>query len=146
MIDDRMTGVLPVTPRAPVSVATWPSGSGACGDRSTRSSAPVAKLAWSCAERCQLLHCATASTLVATASTASSTGPAWRSGRRLICHAATAAVMSRPRLAARSPSLTTSGSSRSRMTAPAARASTGALTRIGSMPIEPLRPVDTGAA
>ena len=83
---------------------------------------------------------------MATASTASSTGPAWRSGRRLICQAATAAVMARPLAAARSPSLTTSGSSRSSTTAPATRASTGALTSTGSTPIDPSRPAETGAA
>ena len=83
--------------------------------------------------------------LVATASTASSTGPAWRTGRRLICHAATAAVRSRPRAAARSPIRATAGSSRSMSTAAAVSASTGALTRIGSTPIVPASPAVTGA-
>ena len=84
-------------------------------------------------------------TLVATASTASSTGPAWRTGRRLICHAATAAVRSRRRTAARSPIRATSGSTRSISTAAAVSASTGALTRIGSTPIDPSSPAVTGA-
>ncbi len=144
-IVDRMTGVAPVTPRAPVSVVIWPGGSGAAGGRVTRRSAPVLKLAWSWTDRCQVLHSPIAITLVATASTASSTGPAWRTGRRLICQAATAAVRSRPRTAARSPIRATAGSRRSISTAAAASASTGAVTRMGSTPMEPPRPTVTGA-
>ena len=139
-IVDRMTGVAPVTPCALVSVVTWPGGSGAAGGRFTRRSAPVVKLAWSWTDRCQVLHSPIAITLVATASTASSTGPAWRTGRRLICQAATAAVRSRPRTAARSPIRATAGSSRSISTAAAASASTGAVTRMGSTPMEPSTP------
>ena len=144
-IVDRRTGVAPVTPCALVSVVTWSAGSGAAGGRFTRRSAPVVKLAWSWTDRCQVLHPPTAITLVATASTASSTGPAWRTGRRLICQAATAAVRSRPRTAARSPIRATAGSSRSISTAAAASASTGAVTRIGSTPMEPSTPTVTGA-
>ena len=44
---DRTAGVLPVTPGTRVRMASRPSGSGAAGGRSTRRSAPVAKLAWS---------------------------------------------------------------------------------------------------
>ncbi len=141
---DRTAGVLAVTPRAPVRPATWPTASGAAGGIVTRSSAPTAKLACACTERCQLSRWATAMIAAAIASTATSVGPASRSARLLSCQAATGTTRPLPLDASRSPRRAASGSARSVSRAPPASASTGATTRTGSALSAPFSPPETG--
>ncbi|MGH3274918.1 MAG: hypothetical protein ACRDNZ_11450, partial [Streptosporangiaceae bacterium] len=95
----RYPGVLAATPRADVTAATWPAGSVTEGSRVTRLLAPTEKLACAVADWRPLLTVASASTVVATARTASSAGPPCWMGRRLSCYAAAAKVMPRPRAA-----------------------------------------------
>ena len=104
----------------------------------TRTSAPAANAAWSRAERCQLWYWASARVPVATASTASSTGPLWVTVRLLICQLASAAPRCLLRAISRSMARAASGSSRSRIRPAAASASAGAALSTGSMPSPPV--------
>ncbi len=139
------TAIASRTPAARVTVPTSPADSGAA--RSTRTSAPAAKAAWSPADRVQLWCCASASVPVATAITSSSAAPPWRSGWRLNCQPAIEAVSLRPRAASLSPARAAAGSSRSMTTVPPASASTGARASTGSMlAVAPLPPGDAVTA
>ena len=75
---------------------------------------------------------------VATPSTTSNAGPAWRSGRRLSRQKARAVVSRLPRVASRSPARAAAGSSRTPATVPPASAAAGATTSTGSTPSPPL--------
>ena len=97
-----LAGVAAVTPGSPV-IALGSSGPPA--PASTRTSEPTANAAWSAADCCQLRHPASASVVVAVATTTSRTGPAWRIGRRPICQLTMAAASRLPRSVAPSASL-----------------------------------------
>ena len=130
-----LAGVAAVTPGAPAIASAAPGGSPPVA--STRTSEPTAKAAWSAADCCQLAYPASASVVVAVATTTSSTGPAWRIGRLAICQLTIAAASRRPRSVALSASLASSGSVRSGMSATPASASAGAMATTGSIPSDP---------
>jgi hypothetical protein len=121
-----------VTPRAAVTAPAWLGSSGAGG--STWTSPPVAKAAWSEADRSQLACCDSASVPVATAIVSSSAALAWRSGIRASCQEASEAVSRLPRAASRAAG----GSRRKVATPPAISARAGASASTGSMPAVPL--------
>ena len=132
----RLADVAAVTPGARVIAPVAPSGSWSAA--STRTSEPTAKAAWSAADCRQLAYPASASVVVATATTTSRAGPAWRIGRRAICQLTMAAASRRPRSVAWSASLASSGSPRSGMMATPASASAGARATTGSIPSDPV--------
>ncbi len=109
-----------------------PAGGSAAG-RSARTSAPAVNAAWSAVDLVQLWCWASASVPVATAMTISRAAPPWRSGWRLNCQPAIAAVSLRPPAASRSAARAAAGSSRSVRTVPPASASAGASARTGSI-------------
>ena len=129
-----LAGVMAMTPGSPV-IALGSSGTPAVA--STRTSEPTANAAWSAADCCQLLHPASASVVVAVATTTSRIGPAWRIGRLPICQLTMAAASRLPRSVARSASLASSGSVRSGTSATPASASAGATATTGSIPKDP---------
>ena len=126
------------TAGALASRAACAAGSG--WDRSARRSAPAANVAWSWLDLSQLWCWAKASVPVATASTISRTVPPWRSGWRLTCQLAMAAVSRLALAASRSPALPTAGRIRSAAIVPPASASAGARVSTGSMRGTAVRP------
>ena len=129
-----LAGVAAVTPCSPMIAL---GSSGIPSVVSTCTSEPTANAAWSAADRCQLAHPASASVVVAVATTTSRTGPAWRIGRLPICQLTMAAASRLPRSVAPSASLASSGRVRSGTSATAASASAGATATTGSIPSDP---------
>ncbi len=132
----RLADVAPVTPGALVIIPVAPNGSSSAA--STRTSEPTAKAAWSAADCRQLAYPASASVVVAVATTTSRAGPVWRIGRLAICQLTMAAASRRPRSVASSASLASSGSPRSGMSVSPASASAGATATTGSIPSDPV--------
>ena len=132
---NRVIGVAPVTPGAPATAAAVASWAGL--DVVTRTSAPTAKAAWSCADCCQLARWVRATVPVATARMTSRTGPLWLTGRLLISQLASAAPSRLVPTVIRSTARARNGRTRSVISVTAARASAGAATGTGSMPIPP---------
>ncbi len=131
-----LAAVAAVTPGARVTELAAPSGSAPAA--STRTSEPTVNAAWSAVDCRQLAYPASASVVVAVATTTSRTGPAWRIGRLAICQLTMAPASRRSRSVALSASLASSGRPRSGISAIPASARAGARAITGSMPSDPV--------